>query len=101
MNHLIFLINILITSRTNSNNHLSQFLGISCFAFSFQCLPQKQNAINPIIPDSANNKNPRKSRNLNDLWYHPKVLLKRFYLNGHTIGFHRQTQKLELHYMSL
>ena len=28
-----------------------------------------------------------------------KVLLKRFYLNGNsnTIGFHTQTQKLELH----
>ena len=29
--------------------------------------------------------------------YHVKVLLKRFYLNGNTIGFHPQTQKLELH----
>ena len=28
-------------------------------------------------------------------WYHAKVLLKRFHLNGHTIGFHPQTQKLE------
>ena len=26
-----------------------------------------------------------------------KVLLKRFYLNGHIIGFYPQTQKLELH----
>ena len=26
-----------------------------------------------------------------------KVLLKRFHLNGHTIGFHPQTQKLQLH----
>ena len=26
-----------------------------------------------------------------------KVPLKRFHLNGHTIGFHPQTQKLELH----
>ena len=25
-----------------------------------------------------------------------KVLLKRFHLNGHTIGFHQQTKKLEL-----
>ena len=25
-----------------------------------------------------------------------KVLLKRFHLNGHTVGFHPQTQKLEL-----
>ena len=25
-----------------------------------------------------------------------KVLLKRFHLNGHIIGFHPQTQKLEL-----
>ena len=26
-----------------------------------------------------------------------KVLLKRFHLNGNTIGFHPQTQKLELY----
>ena len=26
-----------------------------------------------------------------------KVLLKRFHLNGNTVGFHPQTQKLELH----
>ena len=30
-------------------------------------------------------------------WYHVKVLLKRFHLNDNTIGFHPQTQKLELH----
>ena len=29
-----------------------------------------------------------------------KVLPKGFHLNGHTIGFHPQTQKLELHLMS-
>ena len=29
-----------------------------------------------------------------------KSATKRFDLNGHTIGFHPQTQKLELHYMS-
>ena len=29
-------------------------------------------------------------------WYHAKVLLKRFHLNGHTIGFRPQTQKLEI-----
>ena len=34
-------------------------------------------------------------------WYHVKVLLKRFHLNGHIIGFGSQTQKLELHYMFL
>ena len=28
-----------------------------------------------------------------------KSTAKRFYLNGHTIGFPSQTQKLELHYM--
>ena len=26
-----------------------------------------------------------------------KVLLKRFHMNGNTIGFHPQTKKLELH----
>ena len=30
-------------------------------------------------------------------WYHMKVLLKRFHLNGNTIEFHPQTQMLELH----
>ena len=29
--------------------------------------------------------------------YYGKVLPKRFHLNGHTIGFRPQTQKLELH----
>ena len=29
--------------------------------------------------------------------HHVKVLLKRFHLNGNTIGFHPQTQKLDLH----
>ena len=33
-------------------------------------------------------------------WHHAKVLLKRFHLNAHTIELHRQTQKLELRYMS-
>ena len=32
--------------------------------------------------------------------YPAKVLPKRFHLNGHTIGFHPQTQKLALHHMS-
>ena len=31
--------------------------------------------------------------------HHAKVLLKRFHLNGHTIGFHSQTQNLEQHYI--
>ena len=29
--------------------------------------------------------------------YHVRVLLSSFHLNGNTIGFHPQTQKLELH----
>ena len=29
--------------------------------------------------------------------YHVKVLLKRFHLNGHTVRFGPQTQKLEKH----
>lgn len=32
-----------------------------------------------------------------NLQYHVKVLLERFYLSGHTKGFHSQPQKLELH----
>ena len=35
------------------------------------------------------------SKILNYKQYHVKVLLTRFHLNGHTIGFHPQTQKLE------
>ena len=37
---------------------------------------------------------------LKNKWYHAKVLMKRFHLNGHTMGFHPQTQKLELRHMS-
>ena len=37
---------------------------------------------------------------LKNNWYHTKVLLKRFHLNGHITGFGRQTQKLELLYTS-
>ena len=34
-------------------------------------------------------------------WYCAKVLPKAFHLNGHTIGFRPQTQKLEPHHMYL
>ena len=49
---------------------------------------------------SAENKNSRKIpnfvfQNIENKLYHVKVLLKRFHLNGHTIGFCPQTQKLE------
>ena len=37
---------------------------------------------------------------LSNKWYHVKVPLKGFYLNGHTIGFDLQSQKLELHYVT-
>ena len=33
---------------------------------------------------------------LKEKWFHVNELLKRFHLNDHTIGFHPQTQKLEL-----
>ena len=33
--------------------------------------------------------------------YHAKVLPKTFYFNGHTAGFHPQTQKLDLLYVSI
>ena len=36
---------------------------------------------------------------LESTWYHANVVMKRFHLNGHTIGFRPRTQKLELHYM--
>ena len=37
------------------------------------------------------------SNMLKNKWNHVKVLLKRFHLNGHTLGFHTPTKKLELH----
>ena len=33
----------------------------------------------------------------NNKHHHVKELLKRFHLNGHTMGFHPPTQKLEQH----
>ena len=42
----------------------------------------------------------RFNKTLKNKWHHAKVLPKRFHFNGHTIGFHPQTQKLELHYTS-
>ena len=35
-----------------------------------------------------------KSKILKNKWYHAKVLLKRFQLNGHIIGFRQLTHKL-------
>ena len=68
------------------------------------------NGLNLLTPKSAKDK---KSsiifqtsfcKILKNEWYHAKVLQKRFHLNGHTIGFCPQSQKLErqleLHYMS-
>ena len=58
-----------------------------------------------LIPKSAKDKIHRKSqilfsKILQNKWYHAKVLLKRFHLNGHTIGFYQQTQNLVLQNMS-
>ena len=62
--------------------------------------------INPFTPSSGQNKiqenakflfiflNPPKQKNP------AKVLPKRFHLNGHTIGFCPQTQKLALHHIT-
>ena len=32
--------------------------------------------------------------------YHMKVLLNSFHLNGHTLGFHPQTQKIQPHLLT-
>ena len=40
------------------------------------------------------------SKNIEKQMLPAKVLAKRFHLNGHTVGFRPQTQKLELHDMS-
>ena len=58
---------------------------------------------NPLTPKSATNQEKSQiefCKLLKNKWYHAKVLLKRFHLNGHTIGFRPQTKKLELLYMS-
>ena len=44
--------------------------------------------------------NPGHFSNIEKKWHHAKVLLKRYHLNGDTIGFCQQTQKLELHYLT-
>ena len=61
--------------------------------------------VKPYAPKRPKNQNSIKSqisfcKILKNKWYHAKVLPKRFHLNGHTIGFHPQTQTLELYYMS-
>ena len=57
-----------------------------------------------LTPKSTKNHNSKKKSQipfcLKNKWYHAKVLLERFHLNGHTIGFSGQSQKLELHNMS-
>ena len=65
----------------------------------------KEVSINRLTSNSAKHHIQEKFQNLfckmlKNKWYHAKVPLKRFHLNGHTIGFRPQTQKLELHYMS-
>ena len=45
---------------------------------------------------SNNEKTQKFRKNPKFQWHLVKVLLKRFYLNGHTLGFHPQTRNLEL-----
>ena len=42
-------------------------------------------------------KNPKFCKKLKNKWYNLKVRQQRFHLNGHTIGFRPQTQKLDSH----
>ena len=50
-----------------------------------------ENPFNPLTPNSAKSQNKKKQisfcKILKNTYYHTKVLLKRFHLNGHTIGF--------------
>ena len=61
---------------------------------------------NPFTPKSAKLKTEGKNWNLilhnivNNKQYPMKVLLNSFQLNGHTLGFHPQTQKLEPHLLA-
>ena len=61
-------------------------------------------SFNPFTPRNAKYKNSKDTqisfrRILKNKWCHSKVMPERFHLNSHTIGFHQQTQKLELHYI--
>ena len=51
-----------------------------------------------ILLNTILNPNRPKSWNLHLKQYYRKVLLSSFYLNGHTIGTHPQTRKLESPY---
>lgn len=53
----------------------------------------------PKVAQVNNQENFRKllSNMLKNKWNHVKVLLKKFHLNGHILGFHAPTKKLELH----
>ena len=60
----------------------------------------------PLTPKSAKHQISRKTqiifcKILKNKWYHANVLPKRFHLNGHTMGFRQQTQKLKLHQVSI
>ena len=73
--------------------------------FFFSMGKKHAQGIHSLTLKSANNQNSRKiphfiCKTLKNKWYHAKVLLKRFHMNGHIIGFRQQTKKLELHYMS-
>ena len=54
--------------------------------------------INPCTPKSAKDNS---FNILKNKQYNAKVLLKRFHLNGRTMGFCPHTKKLEQHYISL
>ena len=50
-------------------------------------------SFNPFSPKSVKFKIEEKTNSTNNKQHHMKVLLNSFYLNGHTLKFHLQTQK--------
>ena len=60
--------------------------------------------VNPFTPQKAKFKTKGKMLNfiskiVKNKQYHLKILLNSVYLNGHTLGFHPHTQKLQPHFL--
>ena len=79
-----------------------QHLSFSAFRGTSILFLLKISLLNLFTPSGGQSKNSQQIPNFllnnpNNKQHHAIVLLKSFHLNGHTIGIHRQTQKLELH----
>ena len=89
-------------AKPNRGTYCLNVKELKWLAFSVQGAKYK---FNPETPKRAKNQTLRKisisfCKVLVNKWYHANELPKRFHLSAHTVGFHRQTKKLEQHYMS-